>query len=598
MQAPADGYPGIADLALLSDRRTAALVSRDGTVEWLCLPAFDGPPVFSRLIDVSHGGHCTVAPDRPFQARRRYVPDTNVLETTFTTDDGVVRVTDALTWAPADAHGEGELVRRVEGLSGRTPMRWTVRPTGGYELRSFEPEPLGGHHVLRDGANAITVQAWDMGEPSVAADGLEGVFDCVDGRKATIAIRAFFGQPMVIDPRDGIERRLDQTIERWKQWAARCEYGGPYADAVARSALVLAALTHEPSGAMVAAPTTSLPERVGGDRNYDYRFSWLRDTNLGADALLRVGYRDDVHASLRWLMAAEARTHPRLRPFYSLDTSPGRNSIEVDLHGYRGTRPVRVGNGAAGQLQLGTYGDLLATAWLWVDDGHYLDGAAATRLAEATDFMTLIWRREDAGFWELPNARHYTGSKLSCWEALRNAIRLAERGDLPAAGAQRWRQVVAEVRDFVEGRCWSPSRNCYVAHADADGLDAVVLLGSRMGYHQPDHPRLRSTVAAVRSELSAGGPLLYRTSELRGHEGAFVACSFWLVEALARQGDVEEAAALMEDLLGHANDVGLYSEEIDPQTGEFLGNVPQALSHMALINAAVQLDHAARPSGR
>ena len=259
---------------------------------------------------------------------------------------------------------------------------------------------------------------------------------------------------------------------------------------------------------------------------------------------------------------------------------------------------MRVGNGAAGQLQLGTYGDLLATAWLWVDDGHYLDGAAATRLAEATDFMTLIWRREDAGFWELPNARHYTGSKLSCWEALRNAIRLAERGDLPAAGAQRWHQAVAEVRDFVEGRCWSPSRNCYVAYADADGLDAVVLLGSRMGYHQPDHPRLRSTVAAVRSELSAGGPLLYRTSELRGREGAFVACSFWLVEALARQGDVEEAAALMEDLLGHANDVGLYSEEIDPQTGEFLGNVPQALSHMALINAAVQLDHAARPSGR
>ena len=290
MQAPADGYPGIADLAVLSDRRTAALVSRDGTVEWLCLPAFDGPPVFSRLIDVSHGGHCTVAPDRPFQARRRYVPGTNVLETTFTTDDGVVRVTDALTWAPADAHGEGELVRRVEGLSGRTPMRWTIRPTGGYELRSFMPEPLGHHHVLRDGADAITVQAWDMGEPSVAADGLEGVFDCEDGCHATIAIRAFFGQPMVHrSPRwhRAPARSDDRAVEM--QWTARGEYDGPYADAVARSALVLTALTHEPSGAMVAAPTTSLPERVGGDRNYDYRFSWLRDTNLGADALLRAG---------------------------------------------------------------------------------------------------------------------------------------------------------------------------------------------------------------------------------------------------------------------------------------------------------------------
>ncbi len=594
MQPPEDGYPAIADLALLSDRRTAALVSRGGTVEWLCLSAFDGPPVFSRLIDASRGGHCTVAPASPFEARRRYVPETNVLETTFTTDDGVVRVTDALTWAPADAHGGAELVRRVEGLSGRTPMRWTVRPTGGYALRTFVAEPLGSHHVLRDGAEAITVQAWDAGEPAVTGDRLDGAFDCGDGCRATIAIRAFDGQPMVIDPREGIERRLDQTIERWRWWTARGEYDGPYRDAVARSALVLTGLTHGPSGAMVAAPTTSLPERIGGERNYDYRFSWLRDTNLGADALLRVGYRDDVHASLRWLMAAEARTHPRLRPFYSLDTSPGRKSIEVDLDGYRHTRPVHVGNGAAGQLQLGTYGDLLATAWLWVDDGHQLDAVSATRLAEATDFLTLIWQREDAGFWELSDARQYTGSKLSCWEALDNAIQLAQRGDLPARGVPHWRQAAAEVREFVEGRCWSSSRNCYVAHAGADGLDAVVLLGSRMGFHERDDPRVRSTIAAIRSELSAGGALLYRTSELRGQEGAFVACSFWMVEALARQGDLEEAGALMEEVLGHANDVGLYSEEIDPQTGEFLGNFPQALSHMALINAAVQLQRADR----
>jgi GH15 family glucan-1,4-alpha-glucosidase len=259
---------------------------------------------------------------------------------------------------------------------------------------------------------------------------------------------------------------------------------------------------------------------------------------------------------------------------------------------------VRVGNDAAAQLQLGTYGDLLATAWLWIDDGHHLDAASATRLAEATDFLTLIWRRQDAGFWELPNDRHYTGSKLSSWEALHNASRLAERGDLPAQAAERWRQAAAEARDFVQGSCWSSSRNSYMAYTGADGLDAVVLLASRMGFHEADDPRLRSTVAAIRSELSAGGPLLFRTTELRGREGAFVACSFWLVEALARQGDVEEAGTLMEDLIGQANDVGLYSEEIDPATGEFLGNMPQALSHMALINAAVQLKRAGMPSGR
>jgi GH15 family glucan-1,4-alpha-glucosidase len=340
---------------------------------------------------------------------------------------------------------------------------------------------------------------------------------------------------------------------------------------------------------MVAAPTMALPERIGGDRNYDYRFSWVRDTNLAADALLRVGYRDDVHSSLRWLMRAAARTHPRLRPFYELDTSTGRPAHELDVDGYHGTRPVLAGNRASDQLQLGTYGDLLTTASLWVRDGHRLDQASARLLAESADVLTVIWRRPDSGFWELAAERHNTQSKIATWEALHNAAWLAELGHIPSGDVPRWRSTQQDIRPFIETRCWSDDRASYLEASDVDGLDAALLLTSRTAFHAPDTARLRATIAAVRSELAAGGPLLYRTSRLREQEGAFVACSFWLAEALARVGDVDDAHALMHDLVGYANDVGLLSEEIDPGSRAFLGNTPQALSHIALINAALQL---------
>jgi GH15 family glucan-1,4-alpha-glucosidase len=594
MRRPAriDGYPLIADLAAIGDRRTAALVALDGAIEWMCLPAFDGSPVFGRLLDPARGGESTLAPTEDFEAERRYVPHTNVLQTTFRTATGVARVTDTLTWSPADAHVEAELVRRIEGVSGEIGMRWTVAPRASYE-RTFSAVGLGIHHILRDGDDVLTVQAWDAGDPHPTDGAITGAFTCSQGARAAIAVRAFLNEPIVVDPRNAIERRLDHTIARWQAWAARCEYEGQWRDAVERSVLVLGLLTHEPSGAMVAAPTTSLPERIGGDRNYDYRFSWVRDTNLAADALLRVGYRDDVHSSLRWLMRAAARTHPRLRPLYTLDTSPGRPPHELDVDGYRRTSPVLVGNGASDQLQLGTYGDLFTTAWLWVRDGHHLDRASARLLAESADSLTRMWHRPDSGFWELPAERHYTQSKIATWDALHNAVRLAELGHIPSGTVARWRSTERDMRAFIETRCWSNDRARYLEAADVDGLDAALLLTSRTGFHASDTERLRATIAAVRAMLGAGGPLLYRTSRLREREGAFVACSFWLVEALARIGDVDDASALMHDLVGYANDVGLFSEEIDPGSHAFLGNTPQALSHIALINAALQVDEAA-----
>jgi GH15 family glucan-1,4-alpha-glucosidase len=330
-----------------------------------------------------------------------------------------------------------------------------------------------------------------------------------------------------------------------------------------------------------------LPERLGGDRNYDYRFSWVRDASFSLDAFAALGFREQLHGSLSWLLGASEASHPRIDVFYAVDGSVPPGARELDLHGYRGSAPVTVGNDAAGQLQLGSYGDLLDTVWTYVDHGNALDRETATRMCETADFLCRIWRHGDSGIWELADeARHYTTSKIGCWVALDRALRMADCGEIDDAGVDRWRREAGAVREFVETRCWSSERRSYRFHAEADALDASVLLAARMGYADPAGDRLQGTIAAIRDELGAGGPLLYRYSGQQDEEGAFLACSFWLIEALALSGRVDAAAAEMDAMLARANDVGLFSEEIDPTTGELLGNFPQGLTHLALINAA------------
>jgi GH15 family glucan-1,4-alpha-glucosidase len=358
--------------------------------------------------------------------------------------------------------------------------------------------------------------------------------------------------------------------------------------------LALKLLIYTPSGAVAAAATTSLPERIGGELNWDYRFGWVRDTSLTLDALGELGYREQVHASLAWLLRASAHTHPRLVPFYALDGSRAREETQVDLIGYRGSRPVRRGNAAAGQLQLGCYGDLLETIRLYVRHGNTLDPATRSRVAEVADHVCLIWDRRDSGFWELDELRHYTISKIGCWVVLDRAIWLARHGEAPDDGVDGWRREAERIRAWVDDRCWSQARRSYTFYADDDELDAAVLLAVRLGYLGQDDPRTAATIDTVRRELSAGGPLLHRYSGQLGKEGAFLACSFWMVEALARTNRMEEARPVMEEALSLANDVGLYSEELDPETGDFLGNVPQGLTHLALVNAAVAVASSGR----
>jgi GH15 family glucan-1,4-alpha-glucosidase len=584
-----DGYAPIGDYAAIGDARSAALVALDGSIDWLCQPRFDSPSVFAALLDAHSGGRFALSPEVPFEAERRYLPETNVLETTYTTAQGTVRVTDAMNMHVSGPLPWTELARRVEGLSGSVPMRWIAEPRFGWGRDGGRTGWRRDVPVLSCEGLELAVHSWDAGEPVEGAGSFEGRFEAREGRRALLALTIFSNEPLFMPLREAVESRLEDTIAGWRRWAQRCRYEGPYRDAVARSALALQLLVYRPTGAIVAAPTTSLPEAIGGSRNWDYRFSWLRDTAFTLEAMLRLGYDNQVHASLAWLLESARRTHPRLQVFYLLDGDTSDKVTELDLEGYRGSRPVNSGNGAADQFQLGNYGDLMQTAWLYVEEGgNALDPAGGRQLAEVADFVAEVWRRPDASIWELGDRRDYVQGKLSGWLALDRAAQLADRGQVPAEHAAAWRREAALAREFIERECWSDERSSYLRAADGEDLDASILLAARVGYLEADDPRLVGTVDTIRAELG-DGPLLYRFSGAQEQEGAFLACSFWLVDALARGGRRDEAAELMEQLLALSNDVGLFSEEIDPASGELLGNFPQALSHLALVNAAVML---------
>jgi GH15 family glucan-1,4-alpha-glucosidase len=595
-----DGYASIRDYAVIGDGRTVALIARDGAIDWCCLPDQDSPSVFGALLDAAKGGCFRLAPDGLHTAERRYVPGTNVLETTFRTATGVVRVTDAMTLPAGGLVPERELARKIEGVAGTALMRWEVEPRFSY---GSAPTTLGrryGIPVATAGADAVAVCAWDAGEPIVTARTIAGSFETNAGSSATVALVAAHDEPLVFPTRREVEDRLEATTSWWRQWTADRRYDGSWRDAVLRSALLLKLLVYAPSGAVAASPTTSLPEAIGGERNWDYRFCWIRDSAFTMNALLSLGCTAEADAFFWWLMHAAQLTHPRLQVLYRLNGDAHAPERVLPLSGYRGSVPVRVGNGAVDQLQLDIYGDLLQTAWLYRRARGAIDGDLARRLADVADYVTTIWRQRDAGLWEVRgDPRHFTQSKMMCWIALDRACALAATGDLPSRSQQRWRHEADVIRQFIEERCWSERRRSYAQSAGSDDLDAGLLLGSILGYRSTDDARMDRTVDAVVEHLSDGRFVSRYHSDdgLTGSEGAFIACSFWLVEALARRGRRDEAVALMESLLVLANDVGLFAEEADPSTDGFLGNFPQGLSHLALVNAAVAIEEAIEGGG-
>jgi GH15 family glucan-1,4-alpha-glucosidase len=592
-----EGFAPIREYAAIGDGRTVALVARDGAIDWLPLPDLDSPAVFGAILDAERGGRFSLEPDLPYAVTRRYVPNTNVLETTFTTSAGVVRITDALL-----LHGPGlaplrELVRLVEGLSGATPMRWSVEPRFGYAASPVSIASRDGVTIAASGSDAIGVHPWGVGEPEIGRDRVSGRFDAHVGSTSMIALSASRQEPLVFPSRAEILARLEHTRGAWGRWVAARRYDGSFRDAVVRSGLALKLLVFAPSGAIAGAATTSLPEEIGGVRNWDYRFSWIRDSAFALGAFLDLGCADEAEAYFWWLMQASQITHPRLQVLYRLDGGARAPERTLELGGHRGSRPVRVGNGAVDQLQLDIYGSFVRSAWLFVDAGHRLDRDVGKRLARTANLVADIWTTPDSGIWEVRTApRDFTQSKIMCWVALDRAIALASSGQIPTDHVPRWRREADRIRAFVEERCWSERKNSYVRSADSEELDAGVLLASLVGFADPSGPRMHGTLEAIDRELR-DGPFVRRyggADGVSGEEGAFLACSFWLVEALARAGRIDEAGELLELLVGAANDVGLYAEEVDPRDGAFLGNFPQALSHLALIGAAIALDRVGR----
>jgi GH15 family glucan-1,4-alpha-glucosidase len=476
-------------------------------------------------------------------------------------------------------------------------MHWRVVPRFGYGGRRARLGRRAGIPVASAGADALAVCSWDAGSAQVDGGAVSGRFATGLGSRALIALAATHAEPLVLPGRGEAETRLEETASFWAEWAGARSYEGAWREAVIRSALALKLLVYAPSGSIAAAATTSLPEDIGGERNWDYRYSWVRDAAFTLDAFLALGCPSEAHAYFWWLLHASQLTHPRVRVLYGLDGGARTPERELPLAGYAGSRPVRVGNEAGKQRQLDVYGELLQTAHRFALTAGAIDRDTGRRLADVADAVCELWREPDAGIWEVRSEpRHFTQSKVMCWVALDCAAALAEEGQIPGRNAARWRLAAQEVADFIESRCWSEERRSYVRHADADELDASLLFSALMGYRPPDEGRLDRTIDAIRAELGAG-PLLYRyrgEDGLSGREGAFTACSFWLVEALARRGRLEEAADLMDELLGLANDVGLYAEEIDPDSGAYLGNYPQGLVHLGLINAAVAFSEAAR----
>ncbi len=586
-----DGYAPIRDYALVGDGRTGALIARDGSVDWLCLPNFDSPSVFARALDAERGGSFRLEPAVPYEVERRYLEDSNVLETTFTTAQGSVRLTDAMTLTDEhDISPLRELVRKAEGLAGTVPLRWSFEPRFGYGERRTRIECRAGRWFVDAGCDALVLAICDAPDGVLAHGVVSGALELEHGRGALWSVAAAHCEPLVIPGRDDAERRLGRTAAFWPKWAGGIRYEGPWRGAVVRSALVLKLLVFAPSGAIVAAPTTSLPEWIGGSRNWDYRYTWLRDASWALDALIRLGFRDEAHAFFWWLMHASRLTQPELQVLYRLDGSTHAPERELPwLKGYRGSRPVRIGNGAASQLQLDVYGDVLESIWLYVQAVGHLDADTGKEAARIADWVAKHWRDRDSGIWEVRREpTHFIQSKALCWIALDRACLLAERGVVPDC-RERWRAAADELREFIETEGWDEELGSYVRATDLREPDASLLTMPLLGYGDPKSDRIRCTIDTIERELRKG-PFVYRylgDDGVGGDEGAFLSCSFWLVEALAHAGRLDRAHALMDELVAFANDLGLYSEEIDPRTGEFLGNFPQALTHLALVNAAV-----------
>lgn len=589
MPTRVDGYAPIEDYAVLGDGRTIALVALDGRLDWWPAPSVDSPPIFSSILDPENGGYLMLSPADAFEVERRYVDDTNVLEVTYRTSTGEAVVTQALNSGSAGRLPWTEMASRLEGTSGEVAFQWVLSPGNRFGdakpwVRKFDGTPvvvIGDQYlaVIDSTSGAVVTEGSVRGELVVRA-----------GDSAVIGVVATDAEPVFLPDVQTIDSRIDRSIQSWHRWSSLLSVDGRWEHAVRRSALAVKTLLCEDTGAIAAAGTTSLPECIGGHKNWDYRYSWVRDSSFAVDALIRLTLHEEAHGAVSWLLKAIKRNGGDLHVFYTLSGDIADQELALAVPGYRGSQPVRAGNTAADQIQLGTYGDLFDAIQRYCSEGHLLDDDTGGMLADMADSCCDRWMSRDSGLWELDQLEHYTISKIGCWVALDRAVALAEAGQIPNDHLDRWRNEAQEIRNWIETMCWSEAQQSYTFYAGTEQLDAAVLLAGRTAFDRGD--RLASTIDAVCQQLTRG-PMVYRYSGAEQEEGAFVACSFWLAEAFAHTGQFERAGEQMDASVALANDLGILAEQIDPSTGAFLGNVPQALSHLALINASYALQRPA-----
>jgi GH15 family glucan-1,4-alpha-glucosidase len=590
----------IEDYALLGDTFTAALVGRNGSIDWLCMPRFDGGACFAALLGGPENGRWLIAPAAGVRSvSRRYREGTLVLDTEFETDTGAVAVTDFMPLPSTE--DEVDVVRIVRGLRGEVPMRLEAvfRFDYGHVVPWLRRRPYGLQAVA--GPNAL--QLWSPVELSNRDFATVAEFAVREGQSVPFSLcwyRSHLPEPPVQHP----EVLLECTARWWRDWSARCTYRGPWAEAVRRSLVTLKALTYGPTGGIAAAPTTSLPEELGGARNWDYRFCWIRDATLTLYSLLSSGYAEEAVAWRRWLLRSAAGRPEEMQIMYGLAGERRLTELELPwLAGYEGSRPVRVGNAAQGQFQLDVYGELMDALHVARGYGVEPDADAWSLQKVLMGFIAGRWREPDDGIWEVRGPRrHFTHSKLMAWVGVDRAVAAVERHGLDGP-VEDWRALRARIHADVCRNGWSARRNSFVQRYGGEELDAALLLVPTVGFLPPDDPRVVGTVEAIRRELTSDGFVLrYRPETgvdgLAGGEGAFLPCSFWLADALALMGRRDEAAELFERLLGIRNDVGLLAEEYDPRARRQLGNFPQAFSHVGLVNTAHNLTRAEGPARR
>jgi GH15 family glucan-1,4-alpha-glucosidase len=582
--------PRIHDHAAIGDGRSVALVARDATITWLCWPRFESPAVLAAILDPERGGSWSITPTAPSTSTRRYLPDTNVLETRLETADGAVTITDAMIIDGSPTPPDHELIRIVRCERGRVELdvEFAPRPRFGRDAPHLrDARALGIRCEL--GNELLTLRA---SMPLTATrDRATARFVLGRGDTAIFSLTFDSNGPAVLPPLELAAGRVDATAAAWRRWAARHTYRGDYRDAVTRSLLTLKLLHFAPSGAVIAAPTTSLPEVVGGPLNWDYRFCWLRDASFTARALIGAGFPEDADVFCTWLLHTTRLTRPELGVLYDVyGNVPDDEELRLDLAGYRGSRPVRLRNGAARQLQLDSYGEVIDAATQGVQEGRHLDRATIRMLTDFGRFVAEHWREPDQGIWELRGGpRHHTHSKVLCWVALDRLIRLGieDRG---------WAAARAAIRHDVIARGFDPFLGSYTESYGNGLVDASLLLLAWYGFEDAASRRMQGTYARVVERLGAGRGLFWRAEELRrSGEACFGIASFWVADFLARGGgSLAEARAAFEAAMAHANDVGLFGEEIDPRTGEALGNFPQAYTHVGVVDAALSIAERAR----